>query len=322
MNEQEFKEKFESEKPIFQAWGTYVSDMIIEKLSMTENINEFLKVRSEPRVKDTTSIIAKAFYRKKPYINPYEEITDKVGVRFVVLLVEDIKKIGKVVEDFNDIWDFSQDRDFEKEREERPTIFEYQSNHYVVKNKNTLSYNDVEIPSGTPCEIQIRTLLQHAYSELTHDTVYKPNTLVIPMVHRIIARSMALIETTDNLFGEVSEVLATVDPNLLPELISLYESVTEPDYEKRLNLFIIDAYTEMLGTISLSDIKNYFEDNPFLKDKIKERYELSLLYRQPVVILLYYLISKETYKTKNMWPLTDNELRPLFTDLGKAFSNM
>ena len=34
-------------------------------------------------------------------------------------------------------------------------------------------YNGHTIEKDTPCEIQIRTLEQHAYAELSHDYVYK-----------------------------------------------------------------------------------------------------------------------------------------------------
>ena len=38
-------------------------------------------------------MLQKAFYRGKDYRSPYEDIEDKVGLRFVVLLTEDIRTI-------------------------------------------------------------------------------------------------------------------------------------------------------------------------------------------------------------------------------------
>ena len=59
----------------------------------------FLKLPVVPRVKDQDSILHKAFYRGKNYENPFEEIEDKVGLRFVVLLSEDIRIIESAVKD-------------------------------------------------------------------------------------------------------------------------------------------------------------------------------------------------------------------------------
>lgn len=44
------------------------------------------------------------------------------------------------------------------------------------------------VTAGTPCEVQVRTLLQQAHSELTHDTIYKPRVVQTPDMHRAAAR--------------------------------------------------------------------------------------------------------------------------------------
>ncbi|RWP54341.1 MAG: hypothetical protein EOR07_34055 [Mesorhizobium sp.] len=43
----------------------------------------------------------------------------------------------------------------------------------MVRSKDELTFDGETIAAGTPCEIQVRTILQHAYSQLTHDTIYK-----------------------------------------------------------------------------------------------------------------------------------------------------
>ena len=49
----------------------------------------------------------------------------------------------------------------------------------------------------------MRTLLQHAHSELTHDTIYKPSVVQTPAMLRAAAKSMALIEATGDYFEEL-----------------------------------------------------------------------------------------------------------------------
>src|SRR5690606_22227118 len=103
----------------------------------------------------------------------------------------------------------SKDKDFEAEREAHPLEFVYQSVHYVLKSKPGQAFNGVNLPAGLACEIQVRTLLQHAHSELTHDTLYKPKATAKPAVHRTVAKSMALIEATDEFFDEAMRKLHT-----------------------------------------------------------------------------------------------------------------
>ncbi|GIN60519.1 hypothetical protein J27TS8_05120 [Robertmurraya siralis] len=319
MNEHQFIEQYNIEEPMFKAWGDYVTDLIISELGKTENVNYFLKIKPTPRVKDVNSLVTKAFYRGKNYEHPYNDITDKVGTRFVVLLKEDIDKICRIIEECN-IWTNSKDRDFDEERERNPTTFEYQSVHFIVRNKEELQVGNVFIKKGTPCEIQIRTLLQHAYSELTHDTIYKPKTSSRPHVHRLVARSMALIETTDEIFTEVNSLFSNNDYDILGILKDAYEKVAAPDYEENLNTFILDAYKELLSEDLVKDLNQYIvEKNETIKEVIETKYDQFLIYRQPVVIFLFFLVEKHKYKAKKYWPLTQDKLKPIYSALGIAF---
>ncbi|EFH7042094.1 (p)ppGpp synthetase, partial [Escherichia coli] len=89
MNELEFSQLWEKELPMYKAWGDFVVSNICKELSENKerDLNSFLKQPATPRIKEKTSLIDKAFHRKeKSYKNPYQEIEDKVGIRFVVLL--------------------------------------------------------------------------------------------------------------------------------------------------------------------------------------------------------------------------------------------
>ncbi len=328
MREQELRKRYETEKDIYAAWGKYVKTEVVNKISNGDNNKAIFKMQPQIRVKNVDSLIEKAFYRKdKTYLDPYNEITDKVGVRFVVLLYQELQVIKQYIES-HDRWDFSKDRDFEQERENSPTTFEYQSVHYIVRNKCPFKYNGVEIPSDLPCEVQIRTSLQHTYCELSHDTTYKPKTKAKPEVQRIIARSIALIETTDTLFQEVKDMIneeQTEFNNLLPELTKLYsERIRKPKIESKINSYIIDAYKEYLHEkhINPDSICSYLDNKQFINEIIINKYDNALIYRQPIILLLYYLISSSRYTALELWPLTESTIKPLFSDLGIAFPEL
>jgi putative GTP pyrophosphokinase len=328
MNEQEFLKKYDSEKPIFKAWGAFVNQTIysalISRFGDDEKVKLFLRIQPEPRIKSDKSIISKAFFRGKGYSDPYENITDKVGLRYVVLLLDEIKIVSEIVEQTG-IWTCSKDKDFENEINQTPFTFGYQSLHYIVRNKEAIKTNSINIPPNTPCEIQIRTLLQHACSELTHDTIYKPKIRNInPVIYRSIAKSIALSEATDDIFRNVSMTIHEENQKLdqlFEDLKSLYQSIRPVDYEEKTNFFILDALNELLSAVDKTDVERFLSEYPTVKDIILRKSSSFFLYKQPVILLLYYLIQYQRGNFQRLWPLTPADIQPLYSDLGIAFNN-
>lgn len=319
MTEKEFRTKYETEKHIFQAWGDYVSQTILATLSAAgQDPHKLLKIISSPRVKDTESIIAKAFYRGKNYEDPYLDITDKVGTRFVALLDEDIKTICKTIES-NEEWITSKDRDYEIERESEPLRFDYQSMHYVVSAKKAIEFQGVIIPVGTPCEIQVRTLLQHAYSELTHDRVYKSKFDPSGDIKRTVARSMAFLETTDEYFQKVSNEMSELPVFQLYEMLK-YKMLSNISYfpeSTKTNIHILQLYLDRINAGQFTDSSMFNEFDPIVKANDKATF----LNSQPVIYFIYYMCQNHPYEMKEKWDLTKDELRPYFTQLGISMAD-
>lgn len=235
MNEQELKQAYEARKPILRKYGEYVLETICDelktRLGSLAKADKFLQIPPLPRVKETDSFLEKALVRKKKS-TPLTEITDQVGVRFVVLLLKDISLIGDIINSV-DSWSSSKDRDYEQERLEKPDYFAYQSDHYVVTNKNSFDYHEINIPAGISCEIQIRTILQHAYAEMAHQSDYKPS-IKLPseeqkQIKRSLAKGSALIETADDVFKEIQNHFTSYDSHtfaLLTKASELYKNIS------------------------------------------------------------------------------------------------
>ena len=320
MNEAEFKAKWESEKPIYRAWGEYIVDTISNKLEERgKNLNTFLKTPTAPRLKDDSSIIDKAFYRQKEYADPYNEIEDKVGARFIVLLLSDLKEVCEVVEAQED-WDRDPCKHFEEDRKNEPLLFTYQSVHYIVKPKNEMVVKGVTIPADTPCEIQIRTLLQHAHAELTHDAIYKAKRAVQPQIHRTVAKSMALIETTDDFFMDVMDRLnqgPLQEFNVIERLDSLYYSYTGlTSHNQKSAISIWDAFEQFIDERLVDDIQNVMNQNEFLAKIIQEKYSQNAFYQQSTILFVYWMLKKKPQRLISDWPISPEGLSLLATDLG------
>lgn len=325
MNEVEFLTLWGAEKATYQLWGEIVRDTIHAELTTrlgTAHVGEFLKIQPVPRVKEDGSLVDKAFYRGKGYSDPYKQIEDKVGLRFVVLLTTDISVISKIIEGCPN-WQCSRDKDFEADQARAPEVFGYQSVHYVVRPNVDIRHGNEIIPAGMPCEVQLRTLLQHAHSELTHDTIYKPKTTASSRAKRYCARSMALIETTDDFFLEVvKEIRKAGEPleQAMQNLRDAYRSAVGREAEPtRLNTLILDAFDDVLEPDLSNQIAAFLSRNTFVANIVSQRAADKLLFRQPAILLVYFRADGWASDTKDRWPLTPDELRLIYNDLGRSF---
>ncbi|WFU23159.1 RelA/SpoT family protein [Bradyrhizobium sp. CB1717] len=327
MTEDELIEKWSAERPMYEAWGDYVVARVIDQVRSQIAplaVDLFLRLPPKPRVKADASFLEKAFYRNKSYSDPYGDITDKVGVRFVVLLTDHIRVVSDAITKCPD-WDASKDRDFEYEQQQNPIQFDYAAVHYVVRCHSELSVSGHVVPAGTPCEVQIKTILQHAYSELTHDTIYKPTVEATARMKRAAAKSMALIEATNDYFQQVVD---QVSESIAPSR-SLSEN-TSRLYRKHIQLepqptraegLIVDTFEQVAGEDVAERIDRFLTSKPQIVAQLRERASRKLLFRQPSILLVYLLANEKPTATKSNWPLTPEELRPIYVDLGKAFDN-
>lgn len=328
MTEDEFLERWSQERPMYEAWGQFVANCLTEELRplvAPVATDVFIRIPVRARVKSDGSFITKAFYRaEKNYSDPFQEITDKVGVRFVVLLASDIPTVCRAVEHCR-VWDWSKDKDYEEEIASTPYEFRYQSVHYIVRARDDQIFERTRITAGTPCEIQIRTLLQHAHSELTHDTIYKPSVRETPGMLRAAAKSMALIEATNDYFEElVAEIRNAVEKNrkLSDELSDLYRELLHSESDPtRAESILNDAFSTFLAANPIDEVRSLFSEKPFLIDRVAERAQSKYLYRQPSILLVYAAVARNPTDALRAWPLTPNELKPIFGDLGEAWSN-
>ena len=326
MSEAEFKKRWESEKAIYSAWGKYVLCTITSTLKENgKNLDVFLKVPAQYRLKSDESLIDKAYYRpEKKYSDPYAEIEDKVGVRFVVLLLEDLEDICTIIK-ANKEWDVDPCKHFEADRIENPLLFTYQSVHFILRPKVNIEQDGIQIPAATPCEVQVRTLLQHAHAELTHDAIYKSKKKVKPEVHRTIAKSMALIETTDGFFSEATKELnhgPIKEFQIIERLDSLYSSITGlHSHNQKSAIAIWDAFEQYITEDLIEQIQKLINKFPILADIIKRDYAINVFYRQSTVLFVYWLLAKKRDSVLLDWPLPMIVLEQLANDLGVSLDN-
>jgi ppGpp synthetase/RelA/SpoT-type nucleotidyltranferase len=109
------------------------------------------------------------------YRNPLADITDLAGVRVITFFPRTVDEVGQCVQAEFDVIE-RVDHTATAQREER---LGYQSVHYLVRlgnNRNRLSeYRRFE---GLVAEVQVRTVMQHAWAEIEHDIRYKSKSSI------------------------------------------------------------------------------------------------------------------------------------------------
>ena len=241
----------------------------------------------EHRVKEERSLAGK-LERKGDMYNTLEDITDILGCRIICFLSDEIDQIGKKVEEkFVVDWENSSD----KRALIQEDAFGYLSLHYIC----SLPFGDKwpdEI-CGKKFEIQIRTILQHAWSAIHHDIGYKSDFGVPREIKRQFARLAGLLELADdefvrardNMVGYTEDIrkrIVTDDADDVQiNMISLNEYVL---HNKKMQSLIKEIADIAGAEINVIDPESYIPQLAFLGVKklgdievmIKENHDLAI----------------------------------------------
>src|SRR5205823_2405453 len=99
----------------------------------------------------------------------------------------------------------------------------------------------------------------------------------------------------------------------------LYREFTklEPDTSS-LNTLIVDYYKQWTREDLEAELSAFLREKSYLADFIRERAPTALLYRQPAILLVYWVIKQAPRAAAGTsGPLSDDELALLYSDLGE-----
>ena len=159
----------------FKSFADIIQQIIQEALTRRN-----IKVQSvQAREKDPESFGKKAGTpletdpTKPKYPQPLEQITDLAGIRVITYFPKTLGEVDKLLNEEFDIQERSDKGELLLEQER----FGYSSVHYLVR----LSRSRIQLPEYAPydgaiAEIQVRTVLQHAWAEIEHDIQYKSSS--------------------------------------------------------------------------------------------------------------------------------------------------
>ncbi|MEI4828664.1 (p)ppGpp synthetase [Bacillus sp. FJAT-53711] len=169
----------------------------------------------DSRVKEESSLTAKVEKGGNKY-NTLNDITDISGIRVITYFSDDVDKVAKIIQKEFEIDEVNS---VDKRTILDPDRFGYLSLHYVIKLDTTrISLAEYQRFKDLKIEVQIRSILQHAWAEIEHDLGYKSKNSIPSVVKRDFSRLAGLLELADQEFIKIREELVKYNENVKKEI--------------------------------------------------------------------------------------------------------
>ena len=195
--------EYQLRRPLFEDFEDAVRGILAEALR-ADNIQA---ASVEARAKDVESFGTKA---SKPsesdperprYPTPLSDITDLAGVRVITFFPKTAEAAGNVVRR-----EFKVDETSDKAALLDDDRLGYKSVHFLVRlAPRRLSLPEYSRYRGLVCELQIRTVLQHAWAEIEHDIQYKTASTIPSQIRKRFTALAGLLEIADREFQAIQD---------------------------------------------------------------------------------------------------------------------
>ena len=198
----------------------------------------------ESRVKEEKSLAGKLELKGSKY-NSLADITDIFGMRIITFYIDDVDKVASVVERLFEVdWDNSVD----KRKLHEVDRFGYMSLHYICRHP--------DFPFRF--EVQMRTILQHAWANMNHDTGYKSDVEVPMEYMRNMNRLAGMLELVDEQFSRIRTEINDYRRQVQSLVASghLEEVTLDGDsFRSYLNLGPFDALNRRIASVNQAEIQ-------------------------------------------------------------------
>ncbi len=199
-NKSNVMRQYDSEKNLYQNFADAVVYLLKSLL-----FNEDIECNAITyRIKERESLSRKIDAKGDKYGN-LSDLTDIAGIRIITYYADDVDRIASLVEHEFDV---DSENSIDKRKTLEPDRFGYCSVHYVVGiHRKRLELEEYSAYVGLKCEIQIRSVLQHAWAEIEHDLGYKSAITLPREIRRDFSRLAGLLELADKEFDQIRNKL-------------------------------------------------------------------------------------------------------------------
>lgn len=199
-----FVEEYQKKRPDYEGYAGEVASLL-EKAFRARQI-PYASI--EKRAKGIDSFRMKASKSSREdlalpkYLNPLTDIEDLAGIRVITYFLKTIEDVDKVIYELFDV----RDKLNKGEKLEQTERFGYQSVHYIISfTQERLKFLELPHYADLKAEIQVRTILQHAWAEIEHDIQYKSAETIPITIHRRFSALAGLLEIADREFQAIQD---------------------------------------------------------------------------------------------------------------------
>jgi putative GTP pyrophosphokinase len=246
----EIKLQYDKLQPNYKRLGKNLVEALKSFLE-AENIS-FLNVYH--RVKEFESYYDKI--GRKKYEDPFNEIEDFCGIRIICYYVSDIARIEKIIQKELNVIETEDKSDILGLKE-----FAYRSVHNIVKINDswtaTPNYRNLQ---NLKAEIQIRTILMHAWAEIEHKLNYKSDSQVPSNFQRKLFRLSAKFEEADEQFEELKDGINQYRKKIVETAKIENKFDTNQDFNKDSFLAFLNFHFPNVPVIDEYYLNESFED--------------------------------------------------------------
>lgn len=244
---EKFNAWLDEKLPSFALLSVHISS-VIQNLLQQEKIEYFAV---EHRTKNYAGVLEKV--KRKKYKDPVSMLTDIAGIRVILFFEKDVDKVCEIIRGT-----FNVDADNSSDNFSRLSIdrIGYRSTHYVCdvgeQRSIMMEYKSFR---GLKFEVQVRTILQHAWANLTHERNYKLGIKLPEHIQRKINLYSGMLEIADIGFSEIVS-------NIEEYVSSLSRKSQEQLYEMDIDTLNLPSYIKKICESKGLYLIDYFESSP------------------------------------------------------------
>jgi len=259
-------EQYAKKRKLYEEFAWEIENILTEAIEARN-----LKINViQSRAKDEKSFGKKAMTANEQnpeepkYKNPMSDITDLAGVRVITFFPSSVTEVCQLIQEEFEVVE-RVDHTASAEREQR---LGYLSVHYLVRlGGNRRKLSEYKKFDGLVAEIQVRTVLQHAWAEIEHDIRYKSTSTIPQAISRRFMTLAGLLEIADREFEAIQKEDAWLRQNartlidqrrlkeveITPDALRSYlDSHLGPD--DRISDFTYDWTTKMLRSSGFQNL--------------------------------------------------------------------
>jgi ppGpp synthetase/RelA/SpoT-type nucleotidyltranferase len=287
------------ERPRFEQLGIYMAGVLKAEIR-----RQGISAEVTSRPKEVDSLLRKLLLKGE---RTYDSLGDKLGVRAIVRHKDEV---GLVLEISDKLFDLSNVENT-ADRLKADKVG-YLSVHAVIKLRTGDARASEYPPEKFCAELQVRTLAQHLWAEISHDSFYKNDQTLRPVPDKLKRRIYILagvVELADEEFNRIDREMPSVpELSVLKALERHHYKLTTRRGDPEISLDVIRLLTPLYNAEIRQIIAHLDEFYATHEGVLREVYlraeampDRSAFLFQPEALMIYDLLESDQLNLRRVW---------------------